>query len=71
MPLKSNQGKAIAYFTFSVTIYYVYFSIQSRPTEASKELDTLEYGALKAKSYIPGTEALPVEPSKEDNNGML
>ncbi|GFQ96703.1 protein SDA1 homolog, partial [Trichonephila clavata] len=36
-----------------------------RPTEAVKELNekSFEYGALNAKSYIPGTEVLPINPS--------
>ncbi|GFV39021.1 protein SDA1 homolog [Trichonephila clavipes] len=36
-----------------------------RPTEAVKELSerNFEYGALNAKSYIPGTEVLPINPS--------
>lgn len=38
---------------------------RSRPTEANKEFDenNFKYGALKAKSYIPGTEVLSIDPS--------
>ncbi|KAF8782118.1 Protein SDA1 like protein [Argiope bruennichi] len=43
---------------------------RSRPTEATKQIDTkkLEYGASSAKSYIPGTEALSLDPSAEIND---
>ncbi|XP_054724201.1 protein SDA1 homolog [Uloborus diversus] len=39
---------------------------RNKPTEATKELNPMEYGALNAKSYIPGCEVLTVEPSKEE-----
>ncbi|GBM05060.1 Protein SDA1 [Araneus ventricosus] len=43
---------------------------RSRPTEATKQIDSkkFEYGALSAKSYIPGTENLSLDPSAENND---
>ncbi|GIY95964.1 protein SDA1 homolog [Caerostris extrusa] len=38
---------------------------RGRPTEASKQLKNYEYGALKAQSYVPGTEILSVDPSDD------
>jgi len=34
-------------------------SLQGKPTQAMKEAETLEYGKLSAKDYIPGAEILP------------
>ncbi|XP_035213126.1 protein SDA1 homolog [Stegodyphus dumicola] len=42
---------------------------RNKPTEAIKELKPLEYGALDAKSYVPGAETLPLEPLIEDVTG--
>ena len=33
--------------------------LQGKPTQAMKEAETLEYGKLAAKDYIPGAEILP------------
>ena len=32
---------------------------QGKPTQAMKEADSLAYGKLTAKDYIPGAEVLP------------
>ena len=42
------------------------FLPQSRPTEAMKETETLQYRALNAKDYIPGAEALKEVPDEEE-----
>ncbi|CAL1275812.1 unnamed protein product [Larinioides sclopetarius] len=41
---------------------------RSRPTEATKQIDSkkFEYGALSAKSYIPGAQNLSLDPSAEN-----
>ena len=47
---------------------------QGKPTQAMKEAETLEYGKLAAKDYIPGAEVLPetseVEQQQMEQGGM-
>ena len=47
------------------------FPVQGKVTEAMKEAEPLQYGQLKAKDFIPGTEVLKEAPSEgeEDENG--
>ncbi|KAG8196651.1 hypothetical protein JTE90_006561 [Oedothorax gibbosus] len=40
---------------------------RSKPTEAIAESTPLEYGASRAKSYIPGTEVLSIEPTENED----
>nr|XP_002127211.1 protein SDA1 homolog [Ciona intestinalis] len=41
---------------------------RGKPTEASTELQTTEYGKLVVKDYIPGAEALPETPEVDEDN---
>ena len=42
---------------------------QGRPTEATKELELMQYGGLTSKDFIPGAEILvPTEQAEEDGD---
>ena len=44
----------------------LFFVSQGKPTQAMKEAETLEYGKLAAKDYIPGAEILRETSEVED-----
>ncbi|KAK3696721.1 hypothetical protein QZH41_013081 [Actinostola sp. cb2023] len=43
---------------------------RGKPTESTREMKTLQYGAVDSKDYIPGAEILDEEPTEKDDNNQ-